>query len=116
MTIMASEIQLTFADIFCGITPEYISKALGSGTGFSGGKVRVSEFFAKEKDREKRAQFLKDEYGIGGWAYCDDDGIRHHLNHDARGLELLRGEEERFFRWPEIADRIGKMIDEGSYL
>lgn len=107
--------QMTFTELLSGLTQEYIRESIGSGTGFSGGKQRVRDYFAKETDRKLRANFLRDEYGIGGWAYCDDNGISHHLNHDARGLEIVRGEERVVFRWEKVAVIIDNMIKEGVY-
>lgn len=107
--------QLTFAEFSGGISDEYIRESICIGTGFSGGKQRVKDFFKKEPDRKLRADFLKDEYGIGGYAFCDDEGIHHHQNHDSRGLEICRNDEKVILKWDKVADLIAGMIQEGVY-
>lgn len=38
------------------------------GTGFQNGKERVQEYFLKEPNSKKRIEFLKKEYGVGGFS------------------------------------------------
>ena len=38
------------------------------GSGFEGGKKRISDFFRKNSDKKERINFLRKEYGTGGFS------------------------------------------------
>lgn len=68
------------------ITQDRISGALAGTHPVSEGKFRVYSFFLMNKDNAKRAEFLKDEYGIGG-SY----GGRVDMAYDSKGLAIGYG-------------------------
>lgn len=64
------------------------------GTGFVGGKFRVSEYYANHQPNQKEfAVFLKDEYGIGGHS---GEGQIFMVNHNASGIEIEFRNSEKY--------------------
>ena len=95
------------------------------GTGYVNGKFRIYEYF-KQNDVSKtdKANFLKDEFGIGGSSRPKSYKTRFYdANHDAKGLTIdlykdkaSNEKTEYKFKWSQVADRIQKLIDDGKYL
>lgn len=85
------------------------------GTGFVGGKFRVSKYYADRQPNQKEfAVFLKDEYGIGGHS-----GITpiYMANHGASGIEIeFRNSEKYHYKWSEIAKETAALLDAGIYI
>ena len=85
------------------------------GTGFVGGKFRVSEYYADHQPSQKEfAVFLKDEYGIGGHS-----GITpiYMANHGASGIEIeLETHEKYSYKWNEVAKETAALLDAGTYI
>lgn len=85
------------------------------GTGFVGGKFRVSEYYANHQPNQKEfAVFLKDEYGIGGHS---GEGQIFMVNHNASGIEIeFRNSEKYHYKWSEIAKETAALLDAGIYI
>ncbi len=85
------------------------------GSGIESGKFRIYSYFLQEKDLQKRASFLSNEYGIGGGS-----GGRTSNSHDSKGLSIGGGLETYgqgvLFKWPQVARRIDRLISEDRYL
>ena len=85
------------------------------GTGFVGGKFRVSEYYANHQPNQKEfAVFLKDEYGIGGHS-----GITpiYMADHGASGIEIeLETHEKYTYKWNEVAKETAALLDAGTYI
>ena len=97
---------------------EDIALAMASGSGFSRGKERIVAFFQEDHTPKERAEFLKNEYGIGGQSWTFLDGSHGFLEHNARGISLRsypNGQEQRF-SWSDAAKRISLLIATGKYL
>ena len=47
------------------ISDEEVKRVLQNGSGFANGKMRIQTLYASEHDPKKRADYLKDEYGLG---------------------------------------------------
>ena len=87
-----------------------------SGNHISEGKFRIYSFFLQNKNKQERAKFLSDEYGIGG-SY---DG-RQDESHDSKGLALAGGLDKNGVRnvllsWAQVANRIDELIRSDRYL
>ena len=67
---------------------EDIALAMASGSGFVNGKERIVAFFQEDHTPKERAEFLKNEYGIGGRSWTFLDGSHGFLEHNARGISL----------------------------
>ena len=85
------------------------------GTGFVGGKFRVSEYYANHQPNQKEfAVFLKDEYGIGGHS-----GITpiYMADHGASGIEIeLETHEKYTYKWNEVAKETAALLDSLTYI
>ena len=87
-----------------------------SGSHVSEGKFRIYSFFLRNKNKQERAKFLSDEYGIGG-SY----GGRQDESHDSKGLALAGGLDKNGVRnvllsWAQVANRIDELIRSDRYL
>jgi N12 class adenine-specific DNA methylase/primase-polymerase (primpol)-like protein len=97
---------------------QMIERQLKGGSGFQHGKFRIFDKYNENPSTNAFADFLKKEYGIGGYGRWDGDN----QTHNAKGIKMsLRGEqgetlEEKFLKWPEVAVRIADLIDDDNYL
>ena len=92
------------------------SHLVRSGNHVSEGKFRIYSFFLRNKNKQERAKFLSDEYGIGG-SY----GGRQDESHDSKGLALAGGLDKNGVRnvllsWAQVANRIDELIRSDRYL
>lgn len=104
-----------FSPVFF-ISEEEKDLQLIEGTGVEGGKFRIEEFFSNPHTTKEKADFLKDEYGIGGTGRSGYDAW-----HDAKGLVLKKsgfGDTEAVaeMKWNEVADRISRLIAQKRYI
>ena len=100
------------------ITTDEINEAIAShGSGFSGGRNRIYDYFQTHAVRADRAAFLKQEYGIGGHAPALSGALNSSEDHSAKGISFKKaGCESILFSWPNLAKRIGKLIQDRQYL
>ena len=101
---------------------ESIDTILTHGSGVHEGKYRIFEQYLKKESTEDNVRFLKDEYGIGGsFPAATIDGISVSEDHDGKGIRLRAGSiinpmAEVLLKWPQIAKRIGQLIEVDRYL
>ena len=91
------------------ISDEEVNRVLRDGSGFSNGKMRIQALYLSEHDPKKRADYLKEEYGMGGRSWTFSDGSRGFVDYSSKGM-LIRCYEhdvERRLRWTEVE----KMLD-----
>lgn len=98
------------------ITEDEKDKLLTIGSGISGGKFRIEKFFSEEHTAKEKADFLKNEYGIGGTGR-----LGFNTWHDSKGLQYKKGgltsnDCEVLMKWNEVAKRIDVLIAEGKYI
>jgi len=96
-------------------TQEMIDKVLQEGSGFEKGKYRIYEMLTKSLSNKENAEFLKNEYGIGGRS-TDENGIRQW--HSAKGITLTAGKQEEKvlnLSWIEVEKRIRELISADRY-
>ena len=80
--------------------------------------MRIQTLYASEHDPKKRADYLKDEYGLGGRSWTFSDGSRGFVDYSSKGM-LLRSYEhdaERRLRWPEVEKMLDALFRDGRYL
>lgn len=98
------------------ITEDEKDRLLTTGSGVEGGKFRIEKFFKAEHTAKEKADFLKNEYGIGG------SGRSGYLTfHDSKGLRfkkdaLSENDCEVLMKWNEAAKRIDILISENKYI
>ena len=92
-----------------------IDYVLTRGSGVSQGKMRIYEQFQKQESAEKNVNFLKNEYGIGGYSDpIPESGYWE--QHDGKGIELRKGDLKVLLPWNKVAKRIGELIAADRYL
>ena len=97
---------------------ELIKRELKRGSGFERGKMRVCHEYAKNPAVGEYAEFLKHEYGTGGYSCGEYSGW-----HDAKGIRLTFRNVEKWetifevkLTWIEVANYIADLIDDDEYL
>ena len=116
-------------DIFSFIEPQTEQTAFNPieefakhGSGFVNGKKRIIAFFAENENLTDRANFLKREYGVGGFCMpCDEPFIVHGGNSDAKccSCEYYNENMENVkvdIPYKELARAIASMIAENRYI
>ena len=112
------EAEVTKASAF-SIPNEIINDHLANGSGFQDGKYRIYEQFRKSLSQKENADFLKNEYGIGGGTHAG--GVSgYHYDHNAKGICISKGFADNATRinlnWLEVAKRIQLLINNDRYL
>ena len=91
------------------------------GSGFVNGKKRIVAFFYENENLTDRANFLKKEYGVGGFGMsCDKPFIIHDGWSDAKGCSCQYYNENMEnvkvdIPYSELAKTIALMIEENRY-
>lgn len=105
---------------------KYLYCELLNGTGFSGGKKRVYEFYIKNKDNKDTklwVEFCKKEWGIGGhsdFVSVPDEDIKLGADCDSKGLNIHSGHHENYvfecdYTWAQVATALIFLIESGVY-
>lgn len=95
----------------------HLRYSLSSGSGFTHGKHRIYDFFLNHTSTAERAEFLKNEYGIGGGTvvFPNDEFWGNH-NYSAKGYEITYNKvNKKQYSWSYIANTISQMIESGEY-
>lgn len=99
------------------ITQDEIEENLKRGSGFSDGKKRIYEFFTKKHDLKEQADFLKNEYGVGGSSHALSAARESGEWHDAKGIKYNKGNaKEILLSWYNVARRINDLIKKNRYI
>lgn len=99
------------------ITQDEIDENLKRGSGFSDGKKRIYEFFTKKHDLKEQADFLKNEYGVGGSSHALSAARESDEWHDAKGIKYNKGNaKEILLSWSNVARRINDLIKKNRYI
>ena len=96
---------------------EEIDNALKIGSGVVDGKYRIYEYLSRGLSSKENAEFLKNEYGIGGTSE-NEDGIAKW--YDSKGFTISRGSGENAptlkLSWRDVEKRIRELISSNRYL
>lgn len=92
-------------------TREVLSEEIMRGSGFQDGKFRINAYYSEPHKANELADFLKEEYGIGG--RCSDG---RYESHDSKGIAVTVQNRVYDFTWNEVAKAIKSAIDEKSYI
>ena len=112
------EAEVTKASAF-SIPNEIINDHLANWSGFQDGKYRIYEQFRRSLSQKENADFLKNEYGIGGGTHAG--GVSgYHYDHNAKGICISKGYADNApkinLSWLEVAKRIQLLINNDRYL
>lgn len=96
---------------------EEFHRALRDGSGFTNGKLRIKLMYEHLINPKERADYLKNEYGIGGHSYTLLDGSAAFLDSNAKGLHLRSYDfdYEKNYSWSEVEKGLRALIDADEY-
>ena len=96
-----------------------VDYVLGTGSGFSEGKMRIYRQFTESLSKEDNIRFLKNEYGTGGGSDAIP-GTGYWESHDAKGIEISDHysvpERRTLLKWNYVEKRISELIKIDRYL
>ncbi|MBQ6467775.1 MAG: N-6 DNA methylase, partial [Clostridia bacterium] len=99
------------------ITEDEIREALSHGSGFSEGKQRIADFFEQNRNTSDRANFLKNEYGIGGRSHAVSQSGGSFEEHSSKGIKLRKKDcQDVELSWVSVVKRIDSLIKQGRYI
>ena len=100
------------------ISDEELDRALRSGSGFAGSKLRIAALYDSHPTPKAAQDFLKSEYGIGGRSYYYLDGASGFFEYNGQGIRFARNSftEESRLRWPAVEKHLRQIVENGSYL
>lgn len=99
------------------ITEDEVLESLSRGSGIDRGKERITKFFKENHTLQEKANFLKDEYGIGGHSHAVSGAMGSDEWHDAKGLKLQKNDcNDVFLTWTSVAKHIDELFSKNLYL
>lgn len=99
------------------ITEDEVLESLSRGSGVDRGKERITNFFKENHTLQEKANFLKDEYGIGGHSHAVSGAMGSDEWHDAKGLKLQKHDcNDVFLTWTSVAKHIDELFSKNLYL
>lgn len=99
------------------ITEDEVLESLSRGSGVDRGKERITKFFKENHTLQEKANFLKDEYGIGGHSHAVSGEMGSDEWHDAKGLKLQKHDcNDVFLTWTSVAKHIDELFSKNLYL
>ncbi|VHE66334.1 helicase [Streptococcus pyogenes] len=99
------------------ITEDEVLESLSRGSGVDRGKERITKFFKGNHTLQEKANFLKDEYGIGGRSHAVSGAMGSDEWHDAKGLKLQKNNcNDVFLTWSSVAKHIDELLSKNLYL
>ncbi len=98
------------------ITDDEKNKLVASGSNVVGGKKRIAKFFKEPHTAKEKADFLKNEYGIGGSGRSG-----YNTWHDSKGLVLTKGDLSKpdaqvTMKWNEVAERVSRLVAQNRFI
>ena len=99
------------------ITDDEVLATLSRGSGIDKGKERITKFFEENHTLQEKANFLKDEYGIGGHSHAVSGAMGSDEWHDAKGLKLQKKDcSDVFLTWSSVAKHIDELLSKNLYI
>ena len=99
------------------ITDDEVLATLSRGSGIDKGKERITKFFKENHTLQEKANFLKDEYGIGESSHAVSGAMGSDEWHDAKGLKLQKKDcSDVFLTWSSVAKHIDELLSKNLYL
>ena len=103
------------------ITEDDVNVIITRGSVFEGGKYRIYNYFQQKKTEKETVDFLKKEYGIGGFSWTFADGGSGFVNFDGKGFSILYDFKddlryEKKLKWKEVGKRLEYLVRMDRYL
>ena len=88
----------------------------GRGSGVSGSRARIYEYFTAEHTAKEKQDFLKNEYGTGGHSHALSGSSGSSEWHDSKGIRLQKsGCHDVQISWQNAVNRIQNLIWNDRY-
>ena len=102
------------------VSQEDIDAVLVKGNSVANGKYRIYRQFQKQEDKKKNIDFLKREYGTGGFFVDFSDGTEGYVWYSGKGISIDRDgistEHDLVLSWAKIEKRLRELIKDNRYL
>ena len=99
------------------ITEDEIAATLTRGSNIKGSKGRIYAYFKEKHTPREQADFLKDEYGIGGRSHAVSGASHSGEDHSGKGVSLKKQDcPEIQLNWANVAKRISELIRKDRFL
>ncbi len=99
------------------ITEDEIAATLTHGSNIEGSKGRIYAYFKEKHSPKEQADFLKDEYGIGGRSHAVSGASHSGEDHSGKGVSLKKQDcPEIQLNWANVAKRISELIRKDRFL
>ena len=99
------------------ITDDEVNADLTRGSGFSGGKARIYNYWQENHSAKEKMDFLKHEYGTGAHSHACSGATHSGQDHDAKGVAYTKsGCDKLQMSWAQVVQRIDGLMRKGRYL
>ena len=99
------------------ITEDEIAATLARGSNIEGSKGRIYAYFKEKHSPREQADFLKDEYGIGGRSHAVSGASHSGEDHSGKGISLKKQDcPDVQLKWSKVASRISELIRKDRFL
>ena len=102
------------------VSQEDIDAVLVKGSSYADGKYRIYHQFQKQEDKKKNIDFLKREYGTGGFFVGFSDGTEGYVWYSGKGISIDRGgistEHDLVLSWSKAEKRLRELVKDNRYL
>ena len=102
------------------VSQEDIDAVLVKGNSVANGKYRIYHQFQKQEDKKKNIDFLKREYGTGGFFVDFSDGTEGYVWYSGKGISIDRGgistEHDLVLGWSKAEKRLRELVKDNRYL
>ena len=102
------------------ISQEDIDAVLVKGNSVANGKYRIYHQFQKQEDKKSNIEFLKREYGTGGFFVDFSDGTEGYVWYSGKGISIDRDgistEHDLVLSWTKIEKRLRELVKDNRYL
>ena len=110
----------SFGGIPKDFSQEDIDTILTKGSGFQDSKYRIYRQFWKHEDSKSNIEFLKKEYGTGGFFVDFSDGTEGYVWYAGKGISIDRNgistEHDLVLSWSKVEKRLRELIKDNRYL
>ena len=102
------------------VSQEDIDAVLVKGNSVEHGKYRIYHQFQKQEDKKSNIEFLKKEYGTGGFFVDFSDGTEGYVWYAGKGISIDRDgistEHDLVLSWAKVEKRLRELIRDNRYL
>jgi len=102
------------------VSQEDIDAVLVKGNSVANGKYRIYHQFQKQEDKKKNIDFLKREYGTGGFFVNFSDGTEGYVWYSGKGISIDRDgistEHDLVLSWSKAEKRLRELVKDNRYL